>query len=328
MATLFPYPPGTASVPTDQVSTSTSLTNSLMTYIWSRFVPAFKARGFNKQSILDVSDTVATTGYTAKVSVAQVMPSNLLSDGNSRVLSDLPPAIASVTLTQDRLTAFGLTQLVQSFINGQATLPAMVDAAISGVLNDMQEDIISTIIANVPVANVCGTYGSNPTEATFLAAVTGLVQNYMPQETYYGLLAPTAGAWAQFAQIKSAVWAQVRGYEQDSPVIAGARGFDQSINWNGGEWSQSQLVPAPTVSAAIHSSNVVYHPAAIAVAMRPMPIPTGGPIARNFTDPTTGVSVQMITQWNLLTQSEELIVKVLYGMAAAQAQWSWIIKGA
>jgi hypothetical protein len=298
-----------------------------MTYLWSRFVPAFKARGFDKLSVLDVSDTVATTGYTAKVSVAQVMPSNLLSDGNSRVLSDLPPAIASVTLTQDRLTAFGLTQLVQAFINGQATLPAMVDAAISGVLNDMQEDIISTIIANVPVANTSGSYGSAITESSALAAVTGLVANYMPQEPYKALLAPTAGAWGTFAQIKSAVWAQVRGYQQDSPVIGNARSFDQ-IAWQGGEWVQSQLVPAPTVSAAVHSSNPVWHPAAIAVAMRPMPVPTGGPIARNFVDPVTGCSVQMITQWNLLSQSEELVVKVLYGMAPAQAQWSWLIKAA
>ena len=329
MATLYPYPPGTAPVPADQETTSTSLSDSLMTYIWSRFVPAFRARGFQKRAFLDVSDTIATTGYTAKVSVGQVMPSNLLSDGNTRVLSDLPPAIASVTLTQDRLVAFGLTQLVRAFIDGQATLPSMIDAAIAGLLNDMQEDIVSTLIANVPVGNVVGTYGANASETTFLAAVSGLIQNYMPQETYYGLLAPTAGAFDQFMQVKTVTWAQVRGSTQDSPVIGGPR-FDQQINWNGGEWSASQLVPAPTVSGAIHASNVVWHPAAVAIAMRPMLIPEDGTgcKARNFTDPLTGVSVQLLQQWNIQSQASELVLKVLYGMASAQAQWSYLIKSA
>ena len=328
MATLFPYPPGTATTPPNTITTASDLTDSLMTYIWSKFVTAFRARGFDKMAFLDVSDTIASTGHVAKVTVAQTMPSNLLSDGDTRVLSDLPPAVASVTLTQDRIAAFAVSSIVEAFINGQATLPAMVDAALAGVLNDMAEDFISTIIANIPVGNVVGTYGSNPTESTFLGAVTGLVQNYMPEETYYGLLAPTAGAWGQFAQVKTAVWAQVRGKNEDSPVIKGPKAFDQAIQWNGGLWSQSQLVPAPTVSAAIHSSNPVWHPSALAVAMRALPVPVGGPIAKNFTDPNTGLTVQQVIQWNILTQSQELLVKVLYGMAPAQSQWSYMIMGA
>ena len=64
--------------------------------------------------------------------------------------------------------------------------------------------------------------------------------------------------------------------------------------------------------------------------MRPMLIPTEGTgaKARNFIDPTTGVSVQMLEQWNFQSQSSELVLKVLYGMAPAQSQWSWLIKAA
>jgi hypothetical protein len=328
---LFPYPPGTAGTPPNQDTTTSDLTNSLITYIWSRFVPAFKARGFNKNSVLDVSEQVVSTGYATKVTVAQVMPSQLLSDGNTRVLSDLPPAVTDVVLTQDRYTAFGLTQLVSAFIAGQATLPAMIDAAISGLLNDTQEDIVSTIINNAP--NSVGTYGVAATETTFIEAVSTLIQNYMPQERYYGLLAPTAGSYDQFMQLNRVTWAQVRGWNanetgRESPVIDSPATYGTDIDYNGGLWSASQLVPAPTVSNAVYASNVAWHPAAVAVAMRPMPIPTlgVGAVAHNKVDMRTGAAVQFLTQWNYNTQAEELLCKVLYGVSPAQSQWSCLIK--
>lgn len=310
----------------NQAMTSTDLVNSLMTYIWSRFIPAFRARGFPRQGVLDVSEAVATTGQSVKVTVGQVMPSSLLSDGNTRVLTDLPPLVADVTLTQDRYVAFGLTQLVSAFIAGQATLPALIDAALSGLLNDMEIDIIANVVANAP--NSVGSFGTPITAATLISAFTTLVNNYMPQETYHGLLAPTAGAVTPFAQISNIVYAQERGSNRAgagselSLSAAPPESIMQDVSYMGGLWSASQLVPAPTVSGAVQASNIVWHPKALAVAMRPMPIPTSGigAVARNFVK--GDVAIQMLQQWNINTQSEELVLKVLYGMAAAQPAWS------
>lgn len=334
MATLFPYPPGNASTPPNTLTTATDLVDSLITYMWSRYVPAFKARGFNRQSILDVSDTIASTGYAAKVTVAQTMPSALLSDGSDRVLSDLPPVVADVVLTQDRVTAFSLSAYVEAFINGQPTLPAMVDAAMSGVINDFQEDLITTLIANVPAANIIGSYGVALGETQFIDAVSTLITNYMPNERYYALLAPTAGAYNEFMQIDRVTFAQIRrngsGFVETSAVIADPSTYSSDIDYNGGSWSASQLVPAPTVSATVHSSNIAWHPAALAVAMRPSIIPTlgTGAVARNKIDEKTGASIQFLQQWNGTKQSEEMVVKSLYGMAPAQPQWSVLLRGA
>jgi len=314
--------------PANQAMTSTDLVNSLMTYIWSQFVPAFRARGFPQRAVLDVSDTIATTGQSAKVTVGQVMPSSLLSDGNTRVLTDLPPLVAEVTLTQDRYVAFGLTQLVQAFINGQATLPALINAALNGLLNDMETDIVTNLVANAPQS--VGAFGTPISASTIISAFAALVQSYMPQETFYGLLAPTAGAITPFAQITNIVYAQERGSNRPgagadlSLAAAPGESIMQDVSYMGGLWSASQLVPAPTVSGAVQASNIVWHPKALAVAVRPMPIPTQGTgaIARNFIDAKTGVAIQMLQQWNINTQSEELVLKVLYGMAAAQPAWS------
>ena len=312
--------------------TSTDLVSSLITYIWSQFIPAYRARGFPYKNTLDVSDTIMNTGQAVKVTVGQVMASALLSDGGTRQLQDTPPLIATVTLNSDRYVAFGLTQLVEAFIAGQVTIPALINGAMNGLLNDFEQDIVNNLIANVPAANTVGTYGVNATESTFVSAVNTLVTNYMPQETYHALLAPSPGAFTQFIQIGRVTFAQERrngsGFIEESAVVKPADSFDQDIMYNGGLWSNSQLIPQVSGSGSEIVSNVAWHPKALAVAVRPMPLPTPGTgaVAKNFIDAKTGVAIQMLQQWNLNNQSEEIVMKILYGMAPGQANWSCLIK--
>jgi hypothetical protein len=307
--------------------TSTDLQYSMMKYLWSQFVPAFRARGFTRKSVLDVSSTVAETGQTAKVTIAQKMTAANLTDGATKVLTDLPPLVAEVSLTQDIYNAFGVTDLAASLIAGQPTLPAIVQGAMNGVLDAIEEVIVTSIADNVPSANTIGSSSAAMTEALAIQAGNLLVQNYMPQEAYYGLLAPTAGAWGAFSQIDRVSWAQIRGPAQNSLVIGPPDSFDYEVQYNGGLWSRSQLVQAVTVSGSSECANIVWHPMASAVAIRPPKLPTVGVgcIARNFLDAKSGIALQMSTLYNKDTLSEEMVIRTLLGVAPCQVAWSAMI---
>jgi hypothetical protein len=197
----------------------------------------------------------------------------------------------------------------------------------NGVLDAIEQTIITNIADNVPSANVIGTASSAITEANAIQAGNLLVQNYMPQEAYFALLAPTAGAWGAFSQIDRVSWAQIRGFNQNSLVIGAPESFDYEVNYNGGLWSRSQLVQAVTVSGASECANILWHPMASAVAIRPPKLPSVGVgcIARNFVDAKSGIALQMSTCYNIQTLSEEMVIRTLLGCAPAQVAWSSMI---
>lgn len=314
---------------------STDFVNSLMIYMWSKFVPSFRARGLPFRHVLDVSDTIANTGQTVKVTVAQVQTANNLADGGTKVLNDTPPLVANVTLTDDFYVSFGITDLVKSFINGQPTLPAVVNGALHGLLNTIEQQIITDLIANVPAANVVGTYGTNITTTNFIQAQNILTANYAPRADYMAFLAPTAGAWGQLVQIPNVVYAQERGWPSTqtgalSPLTLPGGEYGQQVQWNGGLWSQSQLCPSPTVSGAVQSGNPVWMKEALAVAMRvpEAPIPGSGAIANNFVDAESGIAMQMLWTYNKDTLANEMVLRTIFGDASAQPAWSALIKGA
>lgn len=306
---------------------------SLMPYMWAKFVPALRARGLPFKHILDVSETVAETGAVAKVTVAQNLTANDLGDGQTKILDNTPPLVAEVAISDDVYVSFGVTDFVSSIINGQPTLPAMVEGALFGLLNDIETQIVTDIIANVPVANVVGSFNSALTATTLSSAQSILVQNYAPSEDFYALVSPTPNGWDSLITIGNIVfaqnlWAPYGRTGENSPTMADAAEYGQNVRYLGGNWSQSQLVPFPTVSGQIHSSNVLWHPAALAVACRAPkpPTPGIGVVARNFVDSRSGIALQMSYMYNKDTLAEEMVLRTLIGDAPAQANWSALIK--
>ena len=308
---------------------------SLMPYMWSKFIPALRARGLPFKHILDVSETVATTGATAKVTVAQNLTANNLSDGAIRVLDDTPPLVAEVTLADDITVSFGLTDVVNSFINKQPTLPAVVAGALTGLLNSIEEQFVTDIVANVPAANVVGTYNTPLTATTLSSAQSVLVQNFVPQvdDMFYGLLAPYPNAWDQLVSIPTIVWTQTRwsptgtGGENSEVVSPGSR-YGQDVQYLGGRWSQSTLAPTVMVSGAPYSSNVIWNRFALAAAVRPpeKPMPGIGAIAENFIDAASGLALQMLHTYNYSTLVQEMTLRTIIGDAPGQPLWSVLLR--
>ena len=311
------------------------LASSLMTYMWNGFIPALRARGFPARHCLNVSDAVAETGQSVKVTVAANMTAANVADGATPSGVNTPPTVATVSLTEDFLVKFNITDFLGSMINGQPTEPAMFAGAAAGMLNAIESTIVTDLIAAVPVANEIGSLGTAITADSFRAAQNCLVQNYAPPRDYKAMLAPTAGAWGKFIQEATVVYAQERGWKgnetgRESPIIQGGETYGQEVNWNGGIWTQSQSVPYPTVSGTIQSQNVVFDRAALAIAMRPpkMPTPGLGVVAKNFYDELSGITMQMMWWYNGATYAEEMTLRTLFGDVSTQPLWSAVIYGA
>lgn len=306
---------------------------SLMPYMWAKFVPALRARGLPFKHILDVSETVASTGATAKVTVAQNLSSNDLSDGSTKVLDDTPPLVAECTLSDDIYVSFGLTDVVASFLNKQPTIPAVLEGALTGLLNDIESQFVTDIIANVPVGNVVGAYNTALTATTLSSGQSKLVQNFAPSQDFYCLVSPTPNGWDQVTQIPNVTYAQNRWAPygvtgENSMVVAGGDVYGQNIRYLGGEFSQSQLVPFPTVSGNIQSSNVMWNKEALCAAIRPpeLPMPGIGVVARNFVDAASGIALQMSWMYNKDVLASEMVLRTIIGDAPAQPAWSVLIK--
>ena len=305
---------------------------SLLPYMWSKFVPALRQRGLPFRHLLDVSNEVATTGASVKVTVAQNLSANSLSDGSTRVLDDTPPNVAEVVLADDITVSFGMTDVVRSFINKQPTVPAVMAGAAAGLLNAIEEQLIADLAANVPAANVVGAYNTALTAATISGGQSILAQNFYPQEDWYGLVYPSTNAWDSLIAIETITWIQTReapatGTEA-SMVITPGGAYGQNIRYLGGIFSQSALVPAVNVSGVLNVSNLLWSNSALAVAVRPPepPVPGTGAMGQNFTDVPSGISLQMLQTYNFQTLAPEMTLRTLIGDAPAQPIWSVIMK--
>ena len=305
---------------------------SLMPFMWNLFIPALRARGLPFRHILDLSDTAATTGATVKVTVAQNQTPSNLTDGGTKTLNDTPPLVSEVTITDDIYNSFGVTDFVSALINKQPTLPATVAGALAGLLNGIESQFVTDLVYNVPVANDVSSFNTALTAAIISSAQSTLVKNYAPAEDFYCLLSPTPNAWDSLIAIETVTWAQVRGApatgDKNSLVVEAGESYGQGIRYLGGEFSQSVLVPYPTVSTQIRSSNIMWNRAALAAIIRPpeAPMPGIGVVARNFIDGPSGIALQMSFMYNRDTLAQEMVLRTLIGDAPGQPLWSVLLR--
>jgi len=304
---------------------------SLMPFMFSRFVPALRARGLPFKHMLDVTDTVAAVGATAKVTIAQNQTARNLIDGQTKILNDVPPLVSEVTISDDIYNSFGVTDFVSALISKQPTIPATVQGALFGILNSLEEQLVTDLTYNVPAANVVGAYNTALTSATLSSAQSVLVQNYAPAEEYYGLVAPSPNAYDSLIAIPTITWTQTRWAPatgtQNSLVVDDPVTYGQEIQYLGGRWSQSNLVAFPTVTV-VECNNIIWNKQALAVIVRPpdLPMPGIGVVARNFVDAPSGIALQMSFMYNKDVLAQEAVIRTMVGDAPGQQLWSCLIK--
>ncbi|HEY3320872.1 MAG TPA: hypothetical protein VGP72_10445 [Planctomycetota bacterium] len=289
--------------------------NVLLRFLADEFVQAGRNIGSPLKFVTDVSAQVASKGEKVGVIVAPTLTSALLTDGNAKVLDDTGPTTADVTLDKHRTVNFGYTQIA-SALDGNNTARVMIQASVASLLNGIEEDVFSAITSGF-TTNVVGTYNSDITVANIVAGVAKLDDAKAPYPRV-GLVRHDAKAYGALSQL--AGWEQFVYTGQTSPNVL-PQG-SQGRMYRDVSWFKSQAMPKATNNI----DNAIFCPQAIAVAMRPMAAPAGGPVAETIFDAESGIVFQILTQWNPSTLANEFVVHALYGYSVVKESWGCLFK--
>lgn len=298
--------------------------NSIMTYYADQFIAAGRSRvrPLNFCKSVGTGD-FATKGDTVRVGLAPTIASNLLTDGNAVTLDDTAGTSVSVSLNKHRYTSFGETIVAKSKANGTPTDSLEMSARMTGLFNDIEADVL-TIGATSFTTNIVGSYNSAITEANVVAGVGKLFDAKVPQDApLMGFVHQSANAWQALAQIASFANAYQRGGQAASPVLATSVGYGSSVPYHGVEWNMSQSITKSGTSV----DNLVFHPDAICVAFRSLPLPeVSGVEAANFVDSDSRIAFQVVRSWNKDRLAVEYTIHTLYGYSVGRESWGLLYK--
>lgn len=76
-----------------------------------------------------------------------------------------------------------------------------------------------------------------------------------------------------------------------------------------------------------YPQNIAYHKKAFVYAMVPLEVPQGVHMAKTVTNPDTGVSIRMVSDYNVLTDIFVTRCDIMYGWAAPRPEWACRIWG-
>lgn len=290
--------------------------NVLLRYLASQVIAAGRNIGTPLKYINDVSEAVAQKGEKVGVFKQPDVASALLTDGNAKVLDDTPGTTVDVTLNKHRYQAMSMTQIAQA-LAGSEYAAQNVRARITGLLNDVESDVLSVITAGI-TTNTTGTYNTAIDEAAVKGAVAKLDESKTPYPRI-GLVRHDLNAYGALSSLAGFDQFQYTG--QQSPNVSPMGG--QGRLWRDVNWFKTQALPKATNNI----DNVVFNPQAIAMAMRPLAAPMApGVMAETVFDPESGVVFQILYQWDGSKLAEEIVIHCLYGYSVIKETWAVLLK--
>lgn len=290
-------------------SQGSSGANRLMRFIATQFIRSARNRGGPTRFITDVSDAVANRGNIVAVPVAPNVTSRLLTDGSASVLDDDTGSTVNVTLNRHRYSKFSMTS-VERALDGDTSNEMLVRSRVDSILNGLEEDLLSIATSSFTTNTAVGTYNSAITEANFATCVQTLLDQRAPGPLT-ALIRSGTNAWGALSQIANFANAQVTG---------AATGVMADENYGNGRIFHScrcfltQALPKSGTSI----DNLMFDRSAIAMAIRPLPLPSAGANAMNVTDPETGITFQLLQQWDGSRFADEIAVRFLYGYSVVK----------
>ncbi len=138
-------------------------------------------------------------------------------------------------------------------------------------------------------------------------------------------MAPTAGGFAAFSVLENVIRANQRGYVESSPSINATPRYGQDVIYQNISVSECQAVPDNAGSV----DNFIFHKNALAMAIRPLPVPSEDGIgvkARLVMNEEIGMAYTMQISYNLQTYAPEMSVRCLYGTNILKEEWGGILK--
>ncbi len=301
--------------------------NIIMTWIADEFIRSLRSRVRVLNYMKNVSAKLQGGGDTVRVPIAPTISSNLLADGNAVSLDDTAGTVATVTINKHRYVSYGETLMAIAKTANTPQMAMEMESRLDGLFNDIEADVL-TVVTSGFVTNVQGTYNSNLTEATIVAAMGSLFSSKVPQDRpLIGFVHPDGTCWQALAQIATFAQAQMRGFQEMSPILANGNPltYANMIPWHGAWWNMTQSVN----KSGTNHDNVIIYPDSIAVAFReiPIPDPSTGVSAANFVDSDSSIAFQICRSWNKDRLAEEITIHTLYGYATGRESWGCLVKG-
>lgn len=263
----------------------------------------------------DASSMVGVEGDIVKIPLAPTISSNLLTDGNAVTKDDSVGSETTITLNRHRYTTWGWTQMAQTLGNGlQAENQAR--ARIVGLLNDVEEDILSMITTGL-TSNTAGTSATAITEAVVVEAVADIMANKPADNVLTGLLAPDLKAWGALAQLARFTDYDVRGTQNN--LTGEGSNVAPRFTAYGVNWNVCHALPLATTRY-----NVVFDRNALCYAMRSFVAPMSpGVYTSNFAE--DGVAMQLVISFDKDRLADQLTLHTLYGYGVGREEWGCLL---
>jgi hypothetical protein len=286
-------------------SIGSSGANVQVQYLSDLVIEARRNQGSPLRFVTDVSADIMGQGDTCKVWSAPNATSRLLTDGAAIVKDDDVGSSQTVTINKQRYKALSMTT-VAAAMGGNAIAEGILRSNIVAVLNGVEEDVLSLATGFTNNANA-GTYNTAITEAEMSEAAQVLDTARIPKP-YIGLVKPDAKGWYAMNLIANFTAADHTGLT--NPKFED--GYGAGRLFHGVRWYPCHAVNKTGTS----TSNLVFNPAAIAIAMRMPEAPKSSAAqAINIFDTESAIAFQIVQQWDGSTLSDEIVVRVLYGYA-------------
>lgn len=309
----------------DITSQATSLgasgANVLLRFLTTEFVRSARDWGGPLKYVMDVSSDLATVGQKVGVRVAPNVTSRLLTDGQSKILDDDAGTTVDVTLNRTRYCAFGVTD-VAAAMDGNASMASLVASRIAGLLNGIEEDVMSVATTGFTANTAQGTYNTALTEAAFGAAVSQVLNQKPPDDgQLVALIRSGATSYDALLALPAFSYALNTGLGVGAQV---AQNMGQGRPFHGARTFMTQAMPISGTS----TDNLVFHRSAIAIAMRQLEAPMAGLgcITETVSDPQSGVSFQIRLQYDKDRLAQEFVCSVLYGYAVTKGEYGCLLK--
>jgi len=286
-------------------SIGSSGANVQVQYLSDLVIEARRNQGSPLRFVTDVSGDIMEQGDTCKVWSAPNQTSRLLTDGSAITKDDDVGSSQTVTINKHRYKALSMTT-VAAALGGNAIAEGLLRSQIAAVLNGMEEDVLSLASSFANNANA-GTYNTALTEAEISEAAQKLDTARIPGP-YIGLIKPDANGWYALNLLSAFTAADQTGLS--NPKFEDGYGAGRLFH-------RIRLYPCHAVpKSGTSTSNLVFNPSAIAIAMRMPTAPKSNAAqAINIFDQESAIAFQIVQQWDGSTLSDEIIVRVLYGYA-------------
>jgi hypothetical protein len=206
---------------------------------------------------------------------------------------------------------------VGAALAGNNMAQKLVSSRMTWLLNGVEEDVMS-VQSSFTTNAFAGTAATAITEAEMVEAVQKLKDQRAPGPYVALIDSGSSTAWAAMVQIANFV--QAGG--QSNPWLTTKPGWGGGVFWNDTIWIPTQAVDVSGTT----SYNLVFAPSAIALAMRPLPLPTGNVQAVNAVDAQSGVAFQIVQTYDSDRLSEQITIHTLYGYSMTKNAYGVVLR--